>query len=56
MTRDQLRAAQPELAAWADDIRAELEGARVSYLRVDEYEYGEASPDGVSVTVDHYFS
>jgi hypothetical protein len=54
MTKDQLRAAEPKIAAWADDIRKELEGAKVSHLRIGEYEYGEACEKGVPVTLDHY--
>lgn len=56
MTKDQLRAAEPKIAAWADDIRKELEGSEVSHLRVDAFAYVWKTPceRGITPTVDQY--
>jgi hypothetical protein len=34
-TKDQIRAAAPDMAAFADDMRSVFPGSKVTYLRID---------------------
>jgi len=50
MTKSQRRAAYPELAAFADDIREHFPEAEITHTRMPGYEYGERMPEGVKMS------
>lgn len=47
MTRAERRAAYPELAAFADDIREHFPECEITYTKMPGYEFGTPGPEGV---------